>query len=231
MKGFDAFAGVIKSGGKTRRAAKMVILNVDHPDIVDFIECKSKEEAKAHALIAVGIRRVLSRLRRLLLHLLPERQQLRPRDRRLHVRRRARQRFLHPRRHATDAPCRPSKRKDLLLQDLRSHLALRRSRHAVRHHGQPLAHFEEHGPHQRQQSVQRVHVPRRLRLQPGQPEPAEVRAQRHVRRGSLSPRRRRADHRAGNPGRQRRLPDGNDRARIRTTIVRWAWAMRTSARC
>ena len=54
MKGFDAFAGVIKSGGKTRRAAKMVILNVDHPDIVSFIECKSKEEAKAHALVAAG---------------------------------------------------------------------------------------------------------------------------------------------------------------------------------
>src|ERR1700694_4498371 len=54
MQGLDAFAGVIKSGGKTRRAAKMVILNIDHPDIVDFIECKSKEEAKAHALIASG---------------------------------------------------------------------------------------------------------------------------------------------------------------------------------
>jgi len=54
MKGFDAFAGVIKSGGKTRRAAKMVILNVDHPDIIDFIECKQKEEAKAHALVSVG---------------------------------------------------------------------------------------------------------------------------------------------------------------------------------
>ena len=54
MKGFDAFAGVIKSGGKTRRAAKMVILNIDHPDIVDFVECKSKEEAKAHALVAQG---------------------------------------------------------------------------------------------------------------------------------------------------------------------------------
>ncbi len=54
MKGFDAFAGVIKSGGKTRRAAKMVILNVDHPDIMEFIECKQKEEAKAHALVSVG---------------------------------------------------------------------------------------------------------------------------------------------------------------------------------
>ena len=54
MKGFDAFAGVIKSGGKTRRAAKMVILNIDHPDIVEFIECKVKEENKAHTLIEQG---------------------------------------------------------------------------------------------------------------------------------------------------------------------------------
>jgi ribonucleoside-diphosphate reductase alpha chain len=54
MKGFDAFAGVIKSGGKTRRAAKMVILNVDHPDIMEFIECKTKEERKAHVLIEHG---------------------------------------------------------------------------------------------------------------------------------------------------------------------------------
>ncbi|MBI4458014.1 vitamin B12-dependent ribonucleotide reductase [Candidatus Uhrbacteria bacterium] len=54
MKGYDAFAGVIKSGGKTRRAAKMVILNVDHPDILEFIDCKAKEEKKAHVLIANG---------------------------------------------------------------------------------------------------------------------------------------------------------------------------------
>ncbi|HOB51470.1 MAG TPA: vitamin B12-dependent ribonucleotide reductase [Acidobacteriota bacterium] len=54
MKGYDAFAGVIKSGGKTRRAAKMVILNIDHPDIVDFIQCKVKEERKAQALVHAG---------------------------------------------------------------------------------------------------------------------------------------------------------------------------------
>jgi ribonucleoside-diphosphate reductase alpha chain len=54
MRGLDAFAGVIKSGGKTRRAAKMAILNVEHPDIVDFIECKAKEEQKAHTLIKAG---------------------------------------------------------------------------------------------------------------------------------------------------------------------------------
>ena len=54
MKGFDAFAGVIKSGGKTRRAAKMVILNADHPDILEFIRCKAEEEKKAWALIDAG---------------------------------------------------------------------------------------------------------------------------------------------------------------------------------
>ena len=54
MKGFDAFAGVIKSGGKTRRAAKMVILNADHPDIKKFIWCKASEEKKAWTLIEAG---------------------------------------------------------------------------------------------------------------------------------------------------------------------------------
>ena len=54
MKGYDAFAGVIRSGGRTRRAAKMVILNADHPDIVEFIRCKADEERKAWALIDTG---------------------------------------------------------------------------------------------------------------------------------------------------------------------------------
>ena len=54
MRGYDAFAGAIKSGGKSRRAAKMVILNADHPDILEFIGCKRSEERKAHALIDAG---------------------------------------------------------------------------------------------------------------------------------------------------------------------------------
>jgi ribonucleoside-diphosphate reductase alpha chain len=54
MKGYDAFAGVVKSGGKTRRAAKMVILDVAHPDILDFIDSKKHEEEKAWALIEAG---------------------------------------------------------------------------------------------------------------------------------------------------------------------------------
>lgn len=54
MKGLDAFAGVIKSGGKTRRAAKMVILNIGHPDIDEFITCKVDEERKAWALMDAG---------------------------------------------------------------------------------------------------------------------------------------------------------------------------------
>jgi ribonucleoside-diphosphate reductase alpha chain len=54
MRGYDAFAGVIKSGGKTRRAAKMVILNADHPDVREFIDCKAREERKAQVLIGAG---------------------------------------------------------------------------------------------------------------------------------------------------------------------------------
>ena len=150
MKGFDAFAGVIKSGGKTRRAAKMVILNADHPDIVEFINCKVEEEKKAWALIDAGYDgsftgpayasvffqnsnnsvRVTDEFMRAVLD-----------DGEWQTRAVTTGEVVgHLQGARPDAP------------DCRSHLGVRRSGHAVRHDRQRLAHVPEHGAHQREQS-------------------------------------------------------------------------------
>ncbi len=89
MRGADAWAGTIKSGGKTRRAAKMVVLDVDHPDIHEFIHCKANEEDKAAALRDAGFDMSIDG-RRLHLDPVPERQQLGARDRQVHARGRGR---------------------------------------------------------------------------------------------------------------------------------------------
>jgi ribonucleotide reductase alpha subunit len=162
MMAADASAGVIKSGGKTRRAAKMVILNADHPDIVDLraLQGRGREEG-----LGIDRRRLrcLARRARLRLGLLPERQQLGARRRRLHARRARRQRLAHAQRArrrsiADDEGARPA------APDRRIDARLRRSGHAVRHHHQRLAHVSELGPHQRVQPVLRVHAPRRFGL-------------------------------------------------------------------
>ena len=89
MRGADSWAGTIKSGGKTRRAAKMVVLDVDHPDIREFIWCKAKEEDKAAALRDAGFDMSIDGDG---FHVdpVPERQQLGARHRRVHARGRGR---------------------------------------------------------------------------------------------------------------------------------------------
>ena len=146
-------------GGKTRRAAKMVILNVDHPDIIDFIDCKAKEEAKAFALIRAGYdgsgpdseaySSIFFQNANNSVRVSDEFMRAYEADGEfttLHGEgAQAGQDLQGPRHHA---------------QDRRGHMAVRRSGHAVRHHHQQVAHQQEHGAHQCVESLLGVHVPR-----------------------------------------------------------------------
>ena len=231
MKGFDAFAGVIKCGGKTRRAAKMVILNVDHPDIVEFIECKQKEEAKAWALIEAGLRRQRSRQRCLLVHLLPERQQLGARDRRLHVRGAARRRILHSR----------GERRPVRSQTFKARELMRKISDATWHCGDPGMQYDT--------TVNRWHTSKNTaRINASNPcseymflddsacNLASLNLMKFAPNGTFDVEAyryavRRHHYRAGNSGRQQRLSRRKPSARTRTTIVRWDSATPTWARC
>jgi ribonucleoside-diphosphate reductase alpha chain len=156
MKGYDAFAGVIKSGGKTRRAAKMVILNAEHPDVEEFINCKVEEE-KRPGRLSMPVTTARSRASPMD-RSSSELEQQRARDRRLHARGARRWRVAdeggddgrgdgHLQGTGSDAP------------DCPGDLGLRRPRHAVRHHRQRMAHLPRHRSHQREQSVFGIHVP------------------------------------------------------------------------
>ena len=176
MKGFDAFAGVIKSGGKTRRAAKMVILNVDHPDVEEFINCKVEEEKKAWALIDAGYDGSFTGPAYASVFFQNSNNSVRVTDEFM--------RAVMDDRGVADARG-ADRRGDGHLQgapvdarDRRSDAYLRRPRAAVRHHGERLAHLPEHGADQRQQPVLGVHVPGRLGLQPRVDQPDEVRPRR-----------------------------------------------------
>ena len=139
MRGADSWAGTIKSGGKTRRAAKMVVLDVDHPDIRDFIWCKAKRGGQGRGPRARGLRHV-DRRRRLHVDPVPERQQLGPRHRGVHAGRRGRRATGTSSRAHDGAVVETVRARDLMTRHRRGGVALRRPGRPVRHDDQPVAH-------------------------------------------------------------------------------------------
>ena len=231
MRVYDQIAAVVKSGGKTRRAAKMQSLKVWHPDIMEFIECKAKEENKARMLIEKGgyeanfngeaYSSILFQNANLsvrvtddFMQAVVENDSPGPRIG-SPIRTHAGPSWPGPRRAGNDG---------------RMRLALRRSGRAVRHDDQSLAHLPQLGPDQRLQSVLGVHVPRRHGLQPGEHQPDEVppattarstsSGSRPPAASSSSPRKfwsiTPAIRRSGSP-------------RTATASARWGWAIRTWA--
>ena len=160
MRGADASAGTIKSGGKTRRAAKMVVLDVDHPDILEFVWCKAREEEKARVLEAAGYDMSLDS---------PDWSSIQYQNANNSVR--VSDAFMQAVEADADwnltARTDGSRRRDdegarPAAPDRRGRVALRRPGRPVRHDDQRVAHAPEHGPDQRVEPVLRVHVDRRL---------------------------------------------------------------------
>ena len=232
MKGFDAFAGVVKSGGKTRRAAKMVILDADHPDVIDFIDSKANEEKKAWALIEQGYDPCFTGEAYGSVFF-QNANHSRARDRRVHAGRRAATRTGDPRGHRRPAG-RHVQGARHLPQDGRRGLDLC---------GDPGIQYDttindwhtsrEHGPDLRVSNPCSEYMflndtacnLAQLNLM------KFVARRRRVRRRGVPLRRQADDHGAGDPGRQRQLPDAADRGELATASARSAWATPTSAPC
>ena len=210
MRGADASAGTIKSGGKTRRAAKMVVLDVDHPDIEEFIWCKAHEEKKARVLEQAGYDMSLDS---------PDWASIQYQNANNSVR--VTDAFMEAVEadgdwNLTAQDRRRGRRDGQGAQDHQGHgrggLAVRRPGRPVRHDDQQLAHAAEHEPHQRVEPVLGVHVDRRQRVQPRLAEPDEVPPRgRRARRRGVHARGRRHVPRAGDRGRQLVVPDARDR--------------------
>ena len=158
MRGADAWAGTIKSGGKTRRAAKMVVLDVDHPDIEDFIWCKAKEEEKAAALRDAGFDMSIDGEGFTSIQYQNANNSVRVTDDFMEAVDDGAEWDLTARKdgEATQDGRRPRP----AAPALRRGLALRRSGHAVRHDDQPLAHLPRVRTDQRVEPVLRVHARR-----------------------------------------------------------------------
>ena len=228
MRGADAWAGTIKSGGKTRRAAKMVVLDVDHPDIEDFVWCKAKEEEKAAALRDAGFDMSIDGEGFTSIQYQNANNSVRVTDDFMEAVEAGESWDLTARKDGDGDQDR--RRPRPAAPALRRRLALRRSGHAVRHDDQPLAHLPGVGPDQRVQPVLRVHARRRLGLQPGVAQPDAVPPRgRQLRHRRVRARRRRRVPGAGDRGLPVELPDRGDRPRTRGRSASSAWATPTSA--
>ena len=181
MRGADASAGTIKSGGATRRAAKMVVLDVDHPDIEEFVETKAREENKIRALRDAGYDMDLGGKDITSVQYQNANNSIRVNDE-----------FMRAVEEGTDFGLRARETgevietvdaKDAVPQDRRRRVGVRRPGHPVRRHDQRLAHEPGDGPHHRLEPVLGVHVARQLLVQPRVAEPAEVpQGRQHLRR-------------------------------------------------
>ena len=174
MRVYDQIAAVVKSGGKTRRAAKMQSLKDWHPDILEFIQAKAKEEKKARTLIESGeydanfngeaYSSIMFQNANLSVRVSDDFMQAAVDDRK----------WRHALGHRPQSRRPGARRQVSLPADCRGDVGLRRSRPSIRNDDQPLAHVPGDRADQRFEPVLRVHVPRRHGLQPGEPEPEEV---------------------------------------------------------
>ncbi len=210
MRGADASAGTIKSGGATRRAAKMVVLDVNHPDIEEFVMTKAKEENKIRALRDAGFDMDLGGADITSVQYQNANNSVRVSDE-----------FMRAVEDGTDFGLRARKTgevietvdaRELFRKISTGRVGVRRPGTAVRRHDQRLAHQPRDRPDHGVQPVLRIHVARQLLVQPRVAQPAQVPARRrHLRRRAVRPGGRADHHRDGHLDLLRRLPDRGDR--------------------
>ena len=231
MRGYDAFAGVIKSGGKTRRAAKMVILDVGppgHPRLHRLQDARGEEGLGPHRGRATTPSFTGEAYGSVFFQ--NANHSVRVTDEFMRAVERDGEWTTHRDHRREPAGHVPGPRH--LPPDGRGGPRLRRPGHPVRHHHQRLAPCREHGRASRLEPVLGVHVPQRHRCNL-----ASLNLMKFVRedgefdvdafRYALPP----DDHGPGDPRRQRELPDAEDRGEQPPLPAARAWATRTSARC
>ena len=211
MRGADASAGTIKSGGATRRAAKMVVLDVDHPDIEEFVETKAREEDKIRALRDAGFDMDLGG-RDITSACSTRTPTTRSASATSSCARSRRARRSGCARRKTGEVIEEVDARELFRKISDGRVGVRRPGPAVRRHDQRLAHQPGDRADHRVEPVLGVHVARQLLVQPGVAEPDEVpQGRRHLRRAAVRQGRRGDHHRDGHLDLLRGLPDRGDR--------------------